>query len=241
MSEHLPAKTAPQPRRIAAVQSSYVPWKGYFDLIHSVDEFVLFDDVQYTRRDWRNRNRIKTREGLTWLTIPVAAKGKYLEPIKSIMVSDPGWRERHWRLIRSSYARSPGFAEYEELFRRLYLDSDEQRLSAINAAFIRDVCRILGITTKITWSMDYTLESGRNERLISLCRQTGATTYLSGPRARAYLDIEMFKASGIEVSFFDYTGYPEYPQPFPPFDHHVSIIDLLFSVGSRAPQFMLSF
>src|SRR3954468_225439 len=108
------APTSPQfPRmRMAIVQSSYIPWKGYFDLINSVDEFVLFDDVQFTRRDWRNRNRIKTPSGPIWLTIPVNSKGQYLAPIKDITVSDPLWAMTHWRTLSGNYARAPHFQDY---------------------------------------------------------------------------------------------------------------------------------
>jgi WbqC-like protein family len=203
--------------RIAILQSSYVPWKGYFDLINSVDEFVLFDDVQFTRRDWRNRNRIKTAAGPAWLTIPVHSKGHYLAPINEIAVSDESWAER------------------------LYLDCRETRLSAINYAWIVAICEILEIRTRLTWSMDYQLVDGKTERLVGVCRQAGATTYLSGPAARSYIKPELFQAAGVELVYFSYEGYPEYAQLFPPFDHFVSILDLLFNEGPRATRFMLSF
>jgi hypothetical protein len=227
--------------RVAIVQSSYVPWKGYFDLIHSVDEFVLFDDVQFTRRDWRNRNRIKSADGPMWLTIPVHSKGRYLDPIKDITVSDPSWGERHWRTIAANYARTPYFRQYAERFERLYLESRETRLSAINYAFIRTICEMVGIGTKISWSMDYQMREGRTDRLVGICEQAGATTYISGPSARAYIDEELFRAAGVELRYFDYAGYPEYRQLFPPFDHHVSMMDLLFNEGPDAPRYMLSF
>ena len=123
-------------RRIAIVQSNYIPWKGYFDLIAKVDEFVLYDDAQYTRRDWRNRNRIKTPSGPQWLSIPVASKGKYLEPIKDITVSDPAWNERHWQTLLAHYARAAGFAAYRDLFEEAYRGAQDPRLSVINRRLI---------------------------------------------------------------------------------------------------------
>jgi WbqC-like protein family len=228
-------------KRIAIVQSSYIPWKGYFDLIHVVDEFVLFDDVQFTRRDWRNRNRIKTRSGSAWLTIPVEAKGQYLAPIKDIRVSEPGWAERHWKTIRANYARAPFFATYANRLERVFADCVDTRLSAINARWIHEICSILGIETKITWSMDYTVVDGRTERLVSLCQQAGAAVYISGPSARAYLEPARFDAAGIELVYFDYSGYPEYSQLFPPFDHFVSVLDLILNEGPGATRYMLSF
>ena len=213
-------------KKLAAVQSSYLPWKGYFDLIHAVDEFVLFDDAQYTRRDWRNRNRIKTCDGPLWLTIPV---------------SDPGWAERHWKTIENAYARAPHFRTYAGRLSALYHETRRERLSEINRAFIEALCHVLGIRSRLSWSMDYRMGEGRTQRLVALCEQAGADCYVSGPSARAYLDEEMFQRAGITLQFFDYSGYPEYEQLHPPFDHHVSVLDLLFSVGPDAPRHMLTF
>jgi hypothetical protein len=228
-------------KKVAIVQSNYIPWKGYFDLIHSVDEFILFDDAQYTRRDWRNRNQIKTKEGPLWLTIPVRATGNYLTPIRSIVVSDAQWRTTHWRSITASYSRAPHFKDYKEIFEELYLGSTDESLSTINRLFLVRICEILGIKTRLTWSMDYEIVAGRTERIVSLCRQAGAGAYLSGPSARGYLDAGQFAAAGVELVFFDYAGYPEYPQAHPPFRHEVSILDLLFNVGPAATSHMLTF
>lgn len=228
-------------KRIAVVQSSYIPWKGYFDLVHAVDEFILFDDAQYTRRDWRNRNVIKTKDGPAWLTIPVKATGNYLAPIKSIEVDGHKWREKHWRTIVSSYSRAPHFQDYAGALEPLYLQSREERLSLINRGFLEAVCAALGISTKLSWSMDYEVVEGRSERLLHLCRQAEATTYVSGPTARGYLEPAPFEAAGIEVIFFDYSGYPEHPQLFPPFKHEVSVLDLLFNEGPQSTARMLTF
>jgi hypothetical protein len=202
---------------------------------------VLFDDVQYTRRDWRSRNRIKTENGTAWLTVPVNTKGNYLSPIKSITVSEKDWAERHWKTLAAAYSRAPHFARYESAVRELYLGGRETHLSTINRRLMEGVCRLLGIATRISWSMDYELVPGRNERLVALCRQARADVYVSGPTAREYIDVEVFRASGIEVEFFDYSGYPEYPQIHPPFEHHVTALDLLFHTGDDAPRHMLSF
>jgi hypothetical protein len=218
-----------------------VPWKGYFDLIHSVDEFVLFDDVQFTRRDWRNRNRIKTPRGPAWLTIPVNTKGKYLDPIKDITISEPSWGVQHWKTIKANYARARCFSRYADVFERLYLGCGDTHLSAVNCTWIQTICGILGINTKISWSMDYELLKGKTERLVGICLQAGAKSYISGPSARSYIDAEQFRAANVELSYFEYAGYPEYPQLFPPFDHHVSVLDLIFNHGPDATRYMVSF
>lgn len=225
----------------AIVQSNYIPWRGYFDLINSVDEFILYDDAQYTRRDWRNRNAIKSPNGLLWLTIPVQVKGKYLQKIKDTVVADDNWSHDHWNTIVHNYSKAGYFSDYRDFFQDLYLGSQEKFLSQINYRFISEICRILGIKTTITSSMDYDSVGSRTEKLINLCKQTGATNYLSGPAAKVYLEEEVFAREGISVSYVDYTGYPEYGQLYAPFESRVSIIDLVFNQGPNATKYMKSF
>jgi hypothetical protein len=222
------------------VQSNYVPWKGYFDLINGVDEFILFDDVQYTRRDWRNRNRIKTARGPQWLTIPVEVKGKYFQRIDETRVADKRWPRTHWESIRHAYAKARHFAAYRPVFEEIYLGMDEDLLSRINHRFLTAVCGLLGIRTPLTWSADYGGEGDKSDRLVHLCQRAGAGEYLSGPAARCYLDENLFRQAGIAVRYADYAGYPEYEQLFAPFDHHVSVLDLLFNEGPDARRFLLS-
>ncbi|MCZ6512871.1 MAG: WbqC family protein [Nitrospinae bacterium] len=229
------------PKTIAITQSNYIPWKGYFDVIHSVDELVLFDDVQFTKGDWRNRNRIKTQGGLKWLTVPVEVKGKYTQKIKDTLISDPRWARKHWEAIRHSYSKAVFFKDYRELFEELYLTCNEEFLSRVNFKFLEAINRALGIKTPIRWSHDFKLPEEKNERLISICRQAGATKYISGPAAKEYLDESIFRQEGIEVEWMDYSNYPEYRQLFPPFEHGVTILDLLFNEGSSAKTFMKSF
>lgn len=224
--------------RIAIVQSNYIPWKGYFDLIQSVDEFVLFDDVQYTRRDWRNRNRIKTAHGLAWLTIPVQTTGQYLSLIKDIEISDDGWAGKHWKTIVASYGKAPHFQWFAERFEPLYASCPERQLSRINRRWLEAACDALGIRTRLTWAMDYSVADGKTERLVSICQQAGADTYISGPSARDYIDDGVFRAAGISLEYFDYAGYPPYPQLHGPFEHHVSIVDLLCHMGPESPHFL---
>lgn len=228
-------------KKVAILQSNYVPWKGYFDLINSVDEFILYDDMQYTRRDWRNRNRIKTAQGVNWMTIPVNVTGRYYQSIKDTEISDPEWKEQHWRTLQHCYAHAPFFPQYREQFEQLYRNSDDVRLSAINHRFLKAICEILGIRTRISWSMDYQLVEGKTERLVDLCRKAGGQRYLAGPSSRDYLDENLFQEAGIEVKYFDYAGYPEYPQLYPPFEHAVTILDLIFNVGPHATRYMKSF
>ena len=225
-------------KRVAILQSDYIPWKGYFDTIAAVDECVLFDDAQFTRRSWRNRNQIKTPDGRQWITIPVEMKGKYLQKICETRIADDSWRRSHWLTLRHNYADAPYFAEYAERFESLYLKSDERMLSLVNHAFITAVCEILGIKTKITWAMDYKAHGSKTERLVSLCKAAEGTYYLSGPSASEFIVPEMFRDAGVALAYIDYADYPVYPQLYGPFEHNVSIVDLIFNTGPSAPRYM---
>jgi len=225
-------------KKLAILQSNYIPWKGYFDIMHQVDEFIIYDDVQYTKGDWRNRNLIKTRQGVKWLTIPVT-RGDLNRRIIDVTVNKPDWARNHWQTIRQSYAKAPYFRKYQALFESLYMDNTEQVLSRINFNFIRAINEILGIKTKLSWSMDYGgLDKKPTQRLVFLCQQAGADYYLSGPAAQNYLDEECFARAGVELAYVDYSGYPLYPQFYPPFTHQVSVLDLIFMCGPRAGDYI---
>jgi hypothetical protein len=226
--------------RVAIVQSNYIPWKGYFDLVASVDHFVLYDEVQYTRRDWRNRNRIKTAAGVRWLTVPVQTKGGYTQRIDETRIADARWARSHWSAIEQAYRDAPAFVEVAALLAPLYARFRDDLLTDVNELLVRSVCGYLGIGTPISRSTDYPGDGDRTERLLAICASFGATKYVSGPTARAYLDVDVFARAGVGVEFFDYTGYREYPQLHGPFVHEVSIIDLLFNTGSHSREWLLS-
>lgn len=229
-------------KRIGISQSNYIPWKGYFDFIELVDQFVLYDDVQYTRRDWRNRNLIKTPSGTIWLTIPVKVKGRYHQSVYETEVADRSWAERHWETLCMSYSKTSGFEKLSGPLADMFREAAQlQRLSEVNLLFIQEINSILGIETELLWSRKFNLAEGRTERLIGICRDLGATHYLCGPTAKGYLDETKFRNAGIVLEWMDYSGYPTYPQPHGAFDHRVSILDLLFCTGTSATRFMKSF
>jgi hypothetical protein len=225
-------------KKVAILQSNYIPWKGYFDLIAAVDEFILYDDVQYTRRDWRNRNQIKTPQGLHWLTVPVLVKGKYHQKIRDTEIDGVEWGLLHWKTLAQNYRRAPHFDEIAEWLEPLYLKESYTHLSQLNSRFIRVVCNYLGIKTVISNSWDYILLNGKTEKLANLCVQAGSTEYISGPSARGYIEEHIFTERGIKLTWFDYSGYQKYSQLWGEFIHKVSILDLLFSCGREAPRYM---
>ena len=224
-------------KKVAIVQSNYIPWKGYFDLIAAVDEFILFDDMQFTRRDWRNRNLIKTPQGLQWLTVPVQVKGKYTQSIRETLIQGTDWAAGHWKALGLNYARAPYFDQANRLIEPLYQTRPET-ISQLNRHFIEALCGILGIDTKISNSWDYELVEGKSERLADLCAQAGGRIYVSGPAARGYLDEAVFADRGISVEWFDYRGYPDYPQLWGAFEHGVSVLDLIYNCGPDAARYM---
>jgi len=207
-------------------------------MIAAVDEFILFDDMQYTRRDWRNRNQIKTPQGVQWMTIPVLAKGKYHQKIRETELGSPDWAMAHWKALAQNYRRTPHFDEIAAWLEPLYLAESYTHLSPLNHRFIDAVCGYLGIRTVISNSWDYSLIDGKTERLADLCAQAGGTEYISGPAARDYVEGSVFIERGIRLTWFDYAGYPEYPQPWGEFTHGVSILDLLFNCGKDTHRYM---
>ena len=225
-------------KKVAIVQSNYIPWKGYFDLIAAVDEFILYDDMQYTKRDWRNRNKIKTPNSTIWLTIPVQVKGRYHQSICETQIHDPNWTINHWHSILRHYKKAPFFKMYHDFFQALYRNCSDKYLSKINYRFIKAIVVLLGIDTKLSWSWDYGIIDGKTERLVDLCQKAGATEYISGPSAREYIEPDFFEQAGIKLSFINYSDYPEYPQLYSPFEHQVSITALLFNTGSDAKKYM---
>lgn len=225
-------------KKVAIIQSCYIPWKGFFDLIGAVDEFILYDDMQYTRRDWRNRNRIKAPQGLHWLTVPVRVKGKYHQKIFETEIDGTAWALTHWKTLTHYYRRAPYFQPIAALLESYYLERTYTHLSDLNRALLQALCTILDIRTTITTSADYHLCEGKTERLVDLCVQAGASEYISGPGAQAYLDPGLFAAAHIKLVWFDYTGYPEYPQLWGAFEHTVTVLDLLFNCGPEARRYM---
>ncbi|KGI78891.1 WbqC family protein [Oleiagrimonas soli] len=223
--------------KVAAIQSSYIPWKGYFDIIRSVDTFIFLDDVQYTVRDWRSRNRIKTRQGLKWLSVPVGNDTRRL--IHEVAIPDAVWQEKHWKALVHAYSKTPYFSHYAALIEEFYRGRIWSNLSEMNQWFTRTIAReCLGITTRFCDSREFSAEGRKLDRLIDLVRKCGASAYLSGPSAQEYIIDERFAEAGIALAYKDYSGYPEYPQTHGSFEHAVSILDLLFHVGPEAPRYI---
>jgi hypothetical protein len=224
--------------KVAILQSNYLPWKGYFDLIASCDKFILFDHVQYTKNDWRNRNLIKSKQGLSWITIPTGQNIN--RAINEVYVNNVIWKRKHLTSFICNYSKAKHFHEIYELIKPLYL-TEENHLSTINQERIQLICDYLNIKTKISTSTDYEIRGEtKNEVLKNICLQAGASIYLSGPSAKSYIEPYLFSQNNISLEWMSYTSYPSYPQLWGTFNHHVSIIDLLFNCGMESRKFMLN-
>jgi hypothetical protein len=224
-------------KKVGIIQSSYIPWKGYFDIIHDVDLFVFLDDVQFTVRDWRNRNKIKTPQGARWLTIPVGSKRDRL--IHEVQITDDGWGISHWKSIEQNYSKTPYYKKYKGFFEHVYLDLVWTNLSQLNQFLVKRISLdILGVQTKFSDSREYHAQGEKLERLLDLLVKTNAEYYISGPSAKDYIVDDQIADIGIELHYKDYSGYPQYHQLFPPFDHGVTILDVLFNCGPDTPYFI---
>lgn len=224
---------------IAAIdQPNYIPWKGYFDLIHDVDEFVFYNDVQYTARDWRNRNRIITPNGEKWLTVPVGRHTHRL--ICEVKMQDHSWQKKHFETICFAYRKAPFYKKYIGFFEEVYMKRSWEYLYELDQYMTTYISReFLGITTKFTDSREYPKSGAKHAKLLSLIESMGnVDVYLSGPAAKNYIIDSDYEEKGIKLAWKNYAGYPEYPQLSENFTHQVSIIDLLFNVGDDAPWYI---
>jgi len=223
--------------RCVILQPSYIPWRGYFDLIHRADVFVFYDDVQYDKNGWRNRNRIKTPKGTQWLTIPVPQRGivSGKVPINAVTPIGDSWPREHFEALQRSYAEAPYFDR--EWLRSLYADPPKL-LADFTIATTIEIASRLGIRdTRFLRSSAMHATGHKTDRLIDVLRQAGATHYLSGPSARDYIEPGKFADAGIELEWMTYE-YPDYPQLYPPFDPFVTVLDLLFMTGPDAPRYI---
>lgn len=227
---------------VVILQPSYIPWRGYFDQIRRADLFVFYDDIQYDKHGWRNRNLIKTHQGKQWLTIPVHSKGVTQGVlIKDVRIdwSKP-WAKSHLKSLTVSYSRSPYFKQYLPMLEAFYERRDEC-LADFTIETSIQLAHTLGFaSTRFMRSSELSnVEGQKTDRVVNILKQVGATHYLCGPSASSYMEPEKFAAAGITFEYMQY-DYPEYPQLYPPYDPFVSILDMLFMVGDRTGDYFLS-
>ena len=221
--------------KVAILQSNYIPWRGYFDIINSVDTFIIYDEVQYTKNDWRNRNRIKTKCGVQWISIPVRVESLN-QKIFETKVSFKKWNIKHWNTLKTNYSKANNFRLYKDDFEDLYMNISSEYLSVINRTFIRKINTILDIKTKIIDSRELNLQGNKNEKLVDAIKKVGGEQYLSGLSAKNYINEELFKQENIKIEWKSYDGYKKYNQLHNNFNNHVSVIDLILNEGINSKK-----
>ena len=224
-------------KKAVILQSNYIPWKGYFHLIQKADYFVFLDTAQYTKRDWRNRNKIKTPSGLKWLSVP--NNGTQSKKINEVIIDNSTkWYEKHFQTLMNNYKNCKYLDDYYDFLQTVYIKTKWYNLSEMNQFLIKEISKFLGIETIFCNSSDFDLKDGKNEKIISILKQLQANHYITGTSAKSYIDISLFEAEGITVEFMNYPDYPTYKQPWGRFEHNVSVPDLLFCEGPNAANFI---
>lgn len=224
-------------------QPQYIPWLGYFDKIARSDAFVFLDCVQYKEREFQNRNKIRTKDGWIWLTVPVATKGLGRQNIQDVKIDNSfPWRKEHLGSIKAWYGRAPFFDKYFSFFEETY-GREWEILCEINIHVIEYLLKELSISTPVHFESKCDISSKKTDRIIEICGKIKADTYLSGIGGKEYLETEKFTASGVELRYQDFT-HPAYRQQFMKdkgdFIPYMSILDLLFNEGPRSGDILAS-
>ena len=221
---------------VAALQPIYLPWVGFFDLMKRSDLFVIEDNLKYTKQDWRNRNRIRTPQGFTYLTVPVT-RGATSLPINEVEIHNgQPWRQRNWNLLRENYRNAPSWSKYEPFLRETF-GRTWTRLIDIDLWFIDFLTKEFNISTPTTLLSELPVKftSDKTQSLVDLVRTVDADTFLEGSSGRNFIQTDRFEAAGLRITFQDYVCRP-YRQQFEPFMSHLSAIDLLLNEGPAGSE-----
>ena len=224
-------------KKVAIIQSNYIPWKGYFDMIRNVDLFIFYDHVQYTKRDWRSRNYIKAPEGKRLLSIPCGCNTN--RKIYEVELPSNDWQKKHWDSIRQCYKKAPFFFKFKPFFDEIYLGRRWKYLSELNQYVIKKIAAdILKTTTVFEDSRTYNLQLSKAEGVKEILQKCDCEIYLCGPAAKDYLSDDFIGTMSSKLVWMDYSGYPAYRQLYAPFEHNVSIIDMIFNLGYETINYM---
>lgn len=227
--------------KIAILQPNYIPWKGVFDLIDSVDFFVFYDDVQYTKKDWRNRNRIKTKNGDVWITVPVLTSGAQYQLIRDVKIDQSqDWQMKHFKTIENNYKKAPFFEEYKYILSEIYLNRQWTSLSELNIFSTKLIAKALGINVNWFTSSELGYDGSKDgERVVKLCKALKCDHFINGPSSKEFMNSQIFEKNNIILEYKEY-NYKTYNQLYKPFTHAVSILDVLFNCGPNSMEYIKS-
>ena len=219
---------------ISIMQPNYLPWLGYFEIIDRSEIFVFFDDVQFIKKDWDHRNRIKTNESAFWLTVPVLSKGKRFQKINEVKINNQiNWKHKHLKNIESFYSKSKYYQQYISFFRKIY-EKNWSALNYLNIETTIDIMKILNIESNCYLSSEMELISTENnDRIIEICKKLNCTELYNSQGAKKIINSEKINNAGINIIFQDYK-HPLYNQLHGTFTSHLSIVDLLFNEGPKS-------
>jgi hypothetical protein len=222
---------------LSVMQPAYLPWLGYFHRVAMSDIHIVLDHVEIDKNSktkFANRNKVRTKDGWTWLTVPLKTKGNFGRLFLNALEIDntSSWTRKHWETIRHNYGRSPYFAEHVPYFEWVFHRTWHQVVD-LTRAITRYLLDTLGIKTPLLFSSEMKIEGEKDELILNLCRAVGATVYISGPLGRNYLREELFRAAGIRILYHGYK-HPTYPQTYSGFEAYMAVIDLLFNCGPKS-------
>ena len=227
--------------KIGILQPNYIPWKGVFDLIDQVEVFVFYDDVQYTVKDWRNRNIIKTSHGDKWLSVPVIHKGKRNQLIHEAKINNiENWQKNHYKTIKLAYSKTKYFNEYYYILEELYLNNKWDKIAELDIFATKLIAVALGI--KVEWVRSSELKKAGDkdgERVVKICKELGCNHFINGPTSKPFMNERLFNEACIKLDYLEY-NYNVYEQQHPPFNHNVTVLDLIFNCGPNAINYIRS-
>lgn len=224
---------------LSAHQPVYLPWLGLFHKIAVADLFCFFDVVQYQRKDYNNRNKIKTHSGEIWLSVPVESKQHFEKSVGEICVVQNGWQRKHLKSIQYAYQKAPFFRDYMADVESILLRQSDGTLAALNFEILRFLMRSLAIETPIVRASDFDFQGTRSDLVLDMCLQLKADMYVFGSQGRSYAEVGKFLAADVKPYFQDYR-HPTYRQLHGEFLPYMSVIDLLFNEGPRSREILLS-
>lgn len=218
---------------VSVHQPQYLPWLGYFDKIYKSDLFVFLDNVQYKKREFQNRNKLRTKDGSMWLTVPVITKGKYTQKISEVEIeNESDWRAQHLKSLEFNYSGTEYFDEYIDFFRKTY-SREWAKLIELNVHIINYLLETLEIKTPVKFESSLDIITESTQRIIDICKRLGADTYLSGAGGKDYMDESLFEKEKIKLMYQNFE-HPVYKQRFSPFEPYMSVVDLLFNCGKES-------
>lgn len=221
---------------VSVHQSQYLPWLGYFHKIVQSDLFVFLDNVQYKKREFQNRNKIRAPEGYLWLTVPVKTRGRYEQKIREVEIDNTeNWQHKHWETIKKCYHRAKGFDVYTGFFEDVY-KKEWKYLTELNCHIIKFILQCFGIQTPVKYETELEIEGESTVRIVNICKKINADAYLSGQGGKDYMDESLFDKEKIKLEYQQFV-HPEYKQQYEPFMPFMSAVDLLFNYGEESKQF----